>query len=210
MISTEKPIPCLTEVIWYEVAPPIPHATFVPWNTICPTEGGRCVISVKKLTGCEVLEAGQVHWALFEPANAYLNGYDQDVNPEELDLCAIIEIEITNISPIPTNMFGERESDRLLLECHCHRVVPLAQIPRAFPPLPEPTKRARGLTRTTGKTVSYFLQSFHEWHNWFVVTNPPTTLYALPHIVLFGNYDDSHCYICNWVVECDKTSWQAA
>lgn len=207
MQSPANPIVCLCEVEWLAVGQET--TAYGPYNLSCPAAEELRFVSVKnnaQLPGGPV-EVGQKRWMFFEPNNASVNGFDQDSNPEEVDLCAIVEAELLSVAP-HYHRFDRGRKDRLWLECRCLRVLSVAQIPGMFPPI-FGGQRASELSATVGRTATYFLKSHPTFLEWYMVTNPKATRPVLPHLVLSGASDDGYCFIVNWVVECDKTSWKA-
>ncbi|BCM89161.1 hypothetical protein IAD21_01005 [Abditibacteriota bacterium] len=210
MNQTEQPLICLAEVDWLEMGAGPTTDLYGPCNLTCPATGELRFVSVKKNVGLseEPVEAGQKRWLLFAPNNASINGFDQDSNPGEVDMCAVIEVEILSVAP-HYHRFDRRGRDRVWLECRCLQVVPVAQIPDVFPPI-FGGKRASDLLATMGRTATYFFKSHPVLVEWYMVTNPKTTRRALPHLVLSCTSDDGYCFIVNCVVECDNTSWKAS
>ena len=208
MQSLSEPLLCFTEVEWREVGDENTSEPHWPRNETCPGEGEVrwANLNSGNMPPGDALKIGQSRWMLFEPGFAYFNGFDQDENPQDLDLCAIIEVELLQVFP-PRSDLGR--STTTWTQCLCLRTVPLFLIPTIFPPIPVADKRASNLLGTFGKKMTHFMER-GEYSNWYMVTNPAATQSVLPHLVLSGFSTDSYGFISNWVVEHDKTSWKAA
>ncbi len=206
-----QPVMCLTWVRWLEVGEDDLEAPNRPFNRSCPAEGEMRWIDiyVGHLDPDDTLRIGQKRWMLYLPANALVNGFEPGYNARDLDECAVIEVELLQVFLPRRAHYGA--PSYIASQCRCLQVLPLARIADAFPATtPYPVERVPSLVATVGTEVTYFEESCSGVREWYIVTNPAATPRSYPHLVLWSNNFDSYGFICNCVVECDKTSLKAA
>jgi hypothetical protein len=199
----DKPTHCLDDVRWREVGEE-PAGDGWEENKTCPSVGEIRWVEIGNDTSCQ-LPIGEQGWMLFQPSNAYQNGWE---TVEEMEDSALIEVRILEQEKPPRKR-SSYESVYYWAKVAVLRVVLFNQITQEFPeseptvwPPDYPFDDVEVSIDNFDRFIHYHLRS-QECRNWFVTTGQK------PCRVILRQFKPTGCHdlleICNCAF--DIESW---